>query len=222
MPRSPGRGLVLLSPVLLTPRSGSRPARGNWQNNSGRAALPRARPSPAGASVPAAETNSHNTPNKSSQLRPPESLSAAGSAPPEPARTVSERGSPCSQRSCARPPAPPPARGAARPPRTPLRPRARPAPHRPPLRARPRLSLPPPARLLPPPTRTFFLPNFYPNFQEAAPRGGGEGWPRFPAPGPEGASARDPSRPTPPALSPGSAELSRIAEPPLRLRVSRL
>lgn len=91
----PGPRLVLLLPVLLTSRQGNRPGRSNWQNNSDRVALPRARPSPAGASVPAAETNSHNTPNKSSELRPPESLSAAGSAPPEPARTVSDRSSLC-------------------------------------------------------------------------------------------------------------------------------
>ncbi|XP_062485840.1 nascent polypeptide-associated complex subunit alpha, muscle-specific form-like [Pezoporus occidentalis] len=178
MPRSLGRVSSLLWSVLLAPRQGNRPSRSNWQNNSQRAALSRVRPSPAGASVPAAETNSHNTPNKSSELRPPESLSAAGSAPPEPARTVSDRGSPArAQPSYARPPAPPPARGpsgAARPlnPRTAGTPkppyaRARPSPQHPSLR---------PAR--PPPPRSgaanqnfyFPFPNFYPNFQDPAPR----------------------------------------------------
>lgn len=117
-------------PAPHAPRHGSSrrprlflPLGGDGRNGSDRAALSRARPSPAGASVPAAETNSRNTPNKSSQLRPPESLSAADSAPPEPARTVSDRDGPAPRGppARARPHRLPPtgrrgARGAVRPP----------------------------------------------------------------------------------------------------------
>lgn len=226
----PGPRLVLLSPVLLTPRQGTRPGRSNWQNNSDRAALPRARPSPAGASLPAAETNSHNTPNKSSELRPPESLAAAGSAPPEPARTVSDRGSlcravlllaPARTASCSR--------GAQRGGRCPAPPdplslpvaaRSGPAPglaHRPSLRARPHLSRLPPAR--PPLTPSgaanqnfFFLPELLSRLPGGRSGGAGRGG-RAP---PAGQGLR-PTR-VPPA---GRQGARRGTRPPAPARPSR-
>lgn len=160
------------------------------RNGSDRAALPRARPSPAGASVPAAETNSRNTPNKSSQLRPPESLSAADSAPPEPARTVSDRDGPAPRGppARARPHRLPPtglrgARGAVRPP-FPLSDPQRaahglftaglvpPAQRRSPCARPPRLlsAARPPFPAAGPlrQPQLLFLPNFSPNFQAPA------------------------------------------------------
>lgn len=93
------RGSVLLAPgVSLSPERG-KPGGPTALLCSAPPAP--ARPSPAGASVPAAEAKWRRTPNKSSQLRPPEALSAPGSAPPEPARTGSHTGS--GPPACARP-----------------------------------------------------------------------------------------------------------------------
>lgn len=179
------------------------PLGGDGRNGCDRAALPRARPSPAGASVPAAETNSHNTPNKSSQLRPPESLSAADSAPPEPARTVSDRDGPAPRCPPARarphrlpPTGRPEAEGAARPPRTRS---ARPAvasrsglsrqlsaPLRAPARASPFCR--PPGRGTAPPTTTFISPQLLSQLPGSR-RGGGEELRRSPPPPPRKGTA---------------------------------
>lgn len=179
------------------------PLGGDGRNGCDRAALPRARPSPAGASVPAAETNSHNTPNKSSQLRPPESLSAADSAPPEPARTVSDRDGPAPRCPPARarphrlpPTGRPEAEGAARPPRTrsarpavasrPGSSRRLSAPLRAPARASPFCR--PPGRGTAPPTTTFISPQLLSQLPGSR-RGGGEELRRSPPPPPRKGTA---------------------------------